>query len=116
MLSGQWLKVEPVRGIVVGGDGLWVTVDHNHFVARIAQRIGGMDAAIVELNPLADAVWAAAEHHDFLRLAGVGFAFCLSAALALMRAVKIGRTAVELARTGVNAFIDRRQRGRRGTA
>src|SRR3546814_18733459 len=33
VLEGQRLEVEPVRGVVVGGDRLRVAVDHDRFVA-----------------------------------------------------------------------------------
>jgi len=62
----EGLKVELVGGIVVGGDGLGVGVDHDGLEAELAQGEAGMDAAVVELDALADAVRAATEDHDFL--------------------------------------------------
>ena len=60
----QRLEVEPVGGVVVGGDGLRVAVDHHRLVAERAERLGGVDAAVVELDPLADPVRARAEDDD----------------------------------------------------
>ena len=66
VLDRQRLEVELVRGVVVGRDGLRVAVDHDRLVALVAQGEGGVDAAVVELDPLADAVRPAAEHHHLL--------------------------------------------------
>ena len=63
------LEVEPVRRVVVGRDGLRVAVDHHGLVALRPEALGGVDAAVVELDPLADPVRAAAEDHD--RAAGL---------------------------------------------
>jgi hypothetical protein len=66
VLRRQRLEIEPVGGVVVGRDGLGVAVDHDRFVAGIGQREGGVAAAIVELDALADAVGTAAEDDDLL--------------------------------------------------
>ena len=58
VLEGERLEVQPVGGVVVRGDGLGVAVDHHGLVARVAQREGGVDAGVVELDALADAVRA----------------------------------------------------------
>ena len=64
VLERQRLEVEPVGGVVVGGDGLGVAVDHDGLVAGVGQREAGVAAAVVELDALADAVRAAAEDDD----------------------------------------------------
>ena len=66
VLGRQRLEIEPVGGVVVGRDGLRVAVDHDRFIAGVAQREGGVAAAIVELDALADAVRPAAEDDDLL--------------------------------------------------
>jgi hypothetical protein len=66
VLGGQRFEIQPVRGVVVGRDGLGVAVDHDGFIAGVAQREGGVAAAIVELDALADAVRPAAEDDDLL--------------------------------------------------
>ena len=63
VLGGQRFEVEPVRGVVVGGDRLRVAVHHHRLVAGLGQGLAGVDAAVVEFDPLADAVRARAEHH-----------------------------------------------------
>ena len=66
VLQGQRLKVEPVRGVVVGGDGLRITINHNAFVTFFLQRVGSVNTAVVKFNPLADAVWSAAQDNHLL--------------------------------------------------
>ena len=69
------LEIEFVAGVVIGGDGFGVAVDHDGLVARIAQGEGGVDTAVVELDTLSDTVRTAAENHDFFLL------LCVRAAL-----------------------------------
>ena len=64
VLGGERLEVEPVGRVVVGRDGLRIAVDHDRLEARLVEREGGMAAAIVELDALADAVRPAAEDDD----------------------------------------------------
>ena len=70
VLVGDGLEVEAVGGVVVGGDGFGVAVDHDGLVAQVVQGVGGMDAAVVELDALADAVGARADDHGLLLAAG----------------------------------------------
>ena len=53
-LRVERLEVEPGRGVEVGRDGLRVRVDHHRAPARPAERVGGLDRAVVELDPLPD--------------------------------------------------------------
>src|SRR3546814_2288752 len=53
--------------VVIGRDGFRVAVDHDGLEPGFLQRIGRMDAAIVEFDALADAVRAAAEDDDLGR-------------------------------------------------
>ena len=64
LLGREWLEVEAVGGVVVGRDRLRVAVDHHRLVAERAERLHGVDAAVVELDPLADPVRARADDHD----------------------------------------------------
>ena len=70
LLRRERLEVEPVGGVVVGGDGLRVAVDHDRLVAERAERLRRVDAAVVELDALADAVRAGADDHDARLVAG----------------------------------------------
>ena len=64
LLRRERLEVEPVGRVVVGRDRLRVAVDHHRLVAERAEGLGGVDAAVVELDPLADPVRARAEDDD----------------------------------------------------
>ena len=66
VLQRQRLEVEAVGGVVIGGHRFRVAVDHDGLEAVLAQRHRRVHAAIVEFDPLPDAVRPAAEHDDFL--------------------------------------------------
>ena len=87
VLGGQRLEIEPVRGVVIGRDGLRVAVDHDRFDAGFAQAVGGMDAAIIELDALADPVRPAAEDDDLAPVARIGLAFRRRHAVALVAGI-----------------------------
>ena len=70
VLERQRLEVQPVGGVVVGGDRLRVAVDHHRVAAQLAHGLGGVHAAVVELDPLADPVGARAEDDHAGPLAG----------------------------------------------
>ena len=55
------LEVQAVGGVVVGGYGFRVAVDHDGLVTIFAQGEGGVHAAVVELDTLADTVRTAAQ-------------------------------------------------------
>jgi hypothetical protein len=67
VLQRERLEVQPVGGVVVGGHGLGVAVDHHGLVAGGRQRQAGVHAGVVELDALADAVGTAAR----IRTAGL---------------------------------------------
>ena len=107
ILGGERLEIEPVRSVVVGRDGLRIAVDHDRLVPRRAQRERGVAAAIVELDPLPDPVWAAAEDDDLLALRRVGFASDLADERGLVGRIHVGRGRSELGRAGVDALEHR---------
>ena len=73
--DGQRLEIEAVGSVVVCRHRLRVAVDHDGFVPGVRQRETGVTAAIVELDPLADPVRAAAEDDDFLAVGRARLAF-----------------------------------------
>ncbi len=95
----QRLEVEFVARVVVGRDRLRVRVDHDGFDPEFAQGEGGVDAAVVELDALADAVRPAAEDHDL--------AFRVGATLVLVAVggVVVRRVGFEFRRAGVDEAI-----------
>ena len=64
VLGGERLEVQAVGRVVVGRHRLRVAVDHHRLEACLAQGEAGVDAAVVELDALTDAVRAGAEDHD----------------------------------------------------
>ncbi len=61
------LEVQARAAVEVRAHRLRVAVDHHRVDALRAQRHGGVHAAVVELDALADADRTAAEHHDSVR-------------------------------------------------
>ncbi len=92
VLVRQRLEEEQVRGVVVGRDRLGVRVDHDRLAPDLLDREGGVHAAVVELDALADAVRAAAQDHDLLRGRE------LQLVLVLPGRVVVGRVGLELGR------------------
>ena len=95
----EGLEIQAVRGVVISGHRLGVAVDHDGLVAVLAQGQGGMDAAIVELDTLTDAVGAAPQHHDLFIVRGHGLA------LVLVRGVQVGGVGRKLGGAGVHALV-----------
>lgn len=54
ILRGEGLKVQPVGGVIVGGDGLRVVVDDDHVIAQLFQGLDTVDGAVIKFNALAD--------------------------------------------------------------
>ena len=101
VFQGQRLKVQTVAGVEVGGHGFGVAVDHNRFKARFAQGERGVNAAVVKLDALTDAVRAAAENHHFFTVGRTGFAFFF------VSGVEVGGFGGKLGGTGIDAFVNR---------
>ncbi len=100
VLERERLEEKFVAGVVVGGDGLGVRVDHDGLVPDFAQREGGVDATVVELDALADAVGAAAENHDLLLVAVADFV-----ELVVVGRVVVGRVGFEFGGAGVDEAV-----------
>src|SRR5205085_11075306 len=58
LLDSERLEVQPVGSVVVGRDRLRIAIDHYGLVAELPERLRRVDAAVVELDPLADPVRA----------------------------------------------------------
>ncbi len=98
---GQGLEIEFVGGVVVGGHGFGVGVDHDGLYPDLLQGEGGLAATVVELDALADAVGAAAQDHDLVAFGAAGLVF------PLIGGVKIGGVGFELGGAGVHQLVDR---------
>ena len=80
--------------------GLELTMTASY--AALLQRVAGVDAGVVELYALADAVGAAAEHHDG------GVLLAPDLVLLLVGGVVVGRAGRELTGAGVDGLVGRR--------
>ena len=95
------LEVEAVGRVVVGRDGLRVAIDHHRLVAERPERLNGVDAAVVELDPLPDPVRPRAEDDHTLRVA------CRRRLVLLAPGrVVVVRPRLDLARARVDAPVD----------
>ena len=63
ILRGQRLKIQTVRGIIVGGYGLGIIVDDDRVIPHLLQRPDTVNGAVVKFNALPDADGPAAQHH-----------------------------------------------------
>ena len=101
VFQGHRLEVETIGGVVVGGDGFRVAVDHDGLVTVFAQGQGRVHATIVELDALTDTVRAATDDHDLVAVGGVGLA------LFVVAGVHVGGVGGELGRAGIDPLVDR---------
>ncbi len=65
VLERKRLKIKFVAGIVIGRDRFRIRIHHDGFEPEFTQGERGVDAAVIEFNPLADAIGPAAQNHDF---------------------------------------------------
>ncbi len=101
VLVGERLEVEAVGGVVVGRDRLRVAVQHDGLVAGVAEGEAGVDAAVVELDALPDAVGARPEDQHLRPVAGAHLG------VVLVGGVVVRRVGGELGTTGVDGLVDR---------
>ena len=71
VLEGERLEVEAIAGVVVRRHGFGVAVHHHRGEARIPQGKGGVAAAVVEFDALADPVGSAAQDHHLAAAFGL---------------------------------------------
>src|ERR671911_900084 len=102
VFCGERLKVQARGGVVVGRDGLRIGVDHDRVVAALHESVTGVDAGVVELDALADAVGAAAEDDDG------GVPLSPDLVLLFVGGVVVGRARRELTGAGIDGLVGRR--------
>ena len=110
VLGRQRLEVEAVGGVVVGRDGLGVAVDHHRLVAGGPQGHRGVDAAVVELDALADPVGPRAQDHH------PGAVRWPHLVLVLGGRVVVRRVGLELGAAGVHRLVGHAHPQRRAGA
>src|ERR1700756_2950771 len=102
ILQSERLEVQAITGVVIGGDGFRIAVDHHRLIAIFTQRERRMAAAVIKLNPLPDTVRTTAQDDDLLFLRRRRLVFLL------VSRVEIRSVAFEFRSARVHAFIDRR--------
>ena len=96
----QRLEVKAVRRVVVGRNGLRIAVDHDRFIAVLAERHRGVHAAVIELDPLPDPVRTPAQHDHLLPARRRGFA------LFLVGRIHVRGLGGEFRGAGVDPFVN----------
>ena len=101
ILQRQRLEIEGVGDVEVGGHRLRIRVHHHRAVAQLSEVQRRAHAAVVELDPLADAVGPAAEddHGPVAHAPGL--------VLLVVGGVEVRRGRGELAGAGVHRLVDR---------
>ena len=109
VLRAERLEIQAVSGVIVGGDRFGVIVDDGYGVAQFLQGPDTVDGGIVELDALADADGAGAQHQHrglaFLGHKGPGLAFLA------VGGVEIGGLRIEFAAAGIHHLINGFLRG-----
>ena len=96
VLECEWFEEELVGCIVVSRNGFRIRVDHNGFETCVAKREGGVHAAVVKFDALADTIRTTAENHDLLLVALYNFVF------RTVRGIVIRCERFELSRASIN--------------
>ena len=102
VLGGKGFKIQPVGGVVIGGNRFRIVVDDDGVIAHFPQGPDAVDGAVVEFDALPDADGPAAQDQDH-RLSAAperpGFADALRAG------IEIGGLRGELGPAGVHHLI-----------
>ncbi len=99
VFKGQGLKIEAVRGVIVGRDSFGIGIYHDGRDAGVPEGEAGMAAAVVEFDALAYAVGAAAQNQHLGLVADFDFA------AALVGGIEIGSVGLELAGAGIHQIV-----------
>ena len=91
------LEKKFVARVVIGGNGFRIRVHHHGFKAVLLERERGVDAAVIKLDALADAVRPAAENHHLLRRVALHLVIA-----AIVGGIIIRRVSLELGGAGVH--------------
>ena len=100
VFEGERFEVEAIARVVVRRNRLGVAVDHDGLVTGLTEREDCVHAAVVELDPLTDAIGPASEDDDLAPIAR------LRLALVLVGRIEIGRMRDELRGAGIDALVD----------
>jgi hypothetical protein len=100
VLQRQRLEKQFVARVVIRGNRLRIGIDHDGLKAVLLQREGGVDAAVIKFDALADAVGAAAQNHHLF--GGVALHLVIAA---VVGGIIIGRVSLEFGGAGVHQAV-----------
>ena len=108
-LEGEFIEVEAVAHVIIGGNGLRVIVDHDGTIALTTDGVQCLNATPVELHTGADAIGTRAKHDDRTRIVLIydvvtGRAVLASPLIGEIQVVGLSRI---LSRQRVNLLHDR---------
>ncbi len=115
ILEGEWLEEELITGVVVRRDRFRIRIDHHRVEAHLRRGETRLTTAVVEFDPLADAVRSAAEDHDLRSTShprlvvedAAGFAALVRhPERTLVRRIEVRRHGLEFRGTRVDEFVD----------
>ena len=101
IFEGQRFKIQAVAGVVIGGDGLGIAIDHDRLVAVVAKCECRMAAAVIEFNSLPYSIGSAAQDDDFL------FRGWRRLILFFICGVEVRRVAFKFGGAGIHALVHR---------
>ena len=96
VFEGEGFEEEFVRGVVIGGNGFGVGVDHDGLVTGLAQGEGCVYATVIKFNALTNPIGATAEDHDLLAIAVLDFVF------GSVGGIVVGRVGGKFCGTGID--------------
>ena len=85
ILERERLEVQLPGGVIVGRDGLRITVDHDRLISLLLQTHHPVNAAVVKLNSLPYPVRSSAEDDDLLLPASSRFVLCFVGGVVIWR-------------------------------
>ena len=101
VFEGEGFEVELIGGVIVGRNGFGVGVDHDRFKSQFLQGKRGMDAAVIEFDPLADPVGSSSQDHDLHPVGGFRLI------LFFIGGVIVRSIGLEFGSAGVHSFVGR---------
>src|SRR5579872_1305365 len=101
VFEGQRLEVQAVTGVVIGGDGLGIAVDHDRLVTVVAKCECRVAAAVIEFNSLPYAIGSAAQDDYFL------FRSWRRLVLFFIGGIEIRREALEFGGASIDTLVHR---------
>ena len=101
VFPGERLEIEPIRSIIIGAHGFRIAVHHNAFNAHLPKGQRGMNAAVIKLDALADAVGPTAQDDHLFLPGGSNLVFLL------IGGIVVRGIGLKLGGAGIHQLVDR---------